>query len=835
VIVSEPAVAALAASSAAGARQEPSIVLKPVSHPELGDLRVDGDLFAIGRTETPFASYRPEIVAGLSRRQARIFSANGAAYIADLESKNGTTVNGTVVREKPRRLRHGDEIRFGPDLAYRVHLGLRPAAPARSAILVGLTLHPERGDVGLTAVALSRFPFMISKLNEMFARHQDAYPHQVNYISRRHAHIFVKDGTPFIEDLDSTNGTFVNGSRLDEHAVPLANGDVVRFGGSHFAYRIELRKVPEVESTITVVPLRRPAEQPVDSEKTTFVVSAASFLDIFCVDQAARSEDEINDEDASAPVAAAAPAADAGRSRGKAAVLAATLIEAFAGGDRGWTRRALGWAGALAAVAAIAGGWLYFDGASEREVKDAFARGDHARAAAAAQRHLARHPDSPEIRSLGGQALLKARVPAWLGLLQAGDFDQAAALLAGMKQAGGANGELQSLLAELEWMGELQRFVVGRGGVDAPVRIYADEAPIRRLLKAWNDDTQRHQRAFATISSYVPEFKDAYAEALSSLRRLQNDDSVYLAAIERLKTAIQAELDRDTPVALEGVLKEYAEKYPRLGGLDGLRGDLRQYLELEKEVRARRLGRLVGLLGDARFATPPFEAKFRSVVSADRFPPPALVRDYEGVSKAWRQGDAKQAFAGLQSMAAGTAAGPWAGAVAKELAQKKAILDQYAALQGVRGAPGYEERLLAFYGSLDADEDGHFVRAVEADVGVYRDRALARARSALERAEALLRQYRDAGAIDGRQRLKAELAGEFRAQAQLLAEAHEAARDGARTYAQLKTALPARWARTPDEIRTELEAQRRALADLRHVLEPALYRARLAALGGSER
>ena len=164
-------------------------------------------------------------------------------------------------------------------------------------------------------------------------------------------------------------------------------------------------------------------------------------------------------------------------------------------------------------------------------------------------------------------------------------------------------------------MGDLERFVVGRGGVDAPIRIYADEERIKALLKQWNEDTQRHQRAFATISSYVPEFKDAYAEALSHLRKLQNDDSVYLAAIERLKAAISTELDRDTPQALEAVVKEYAEKYPRLGGLDGVRGDLRQYLEVEKEIRARRLGRLVALLAKVRFATPPFEAKFRALAS----------------------------------------------------------------------------------------------------------------------------------------------------------------------------------------------------------------------------
>src|SRR4051812_35856556 len=74
--------------------QEPTIVLKAVSHPDLGDIRIDEILFAVGREEAPFNSYAPDIIADLSRRHARIFCEYGSVYLADLESKNGTTING---------------------------------------------------------------------------------------------------------------------------------------------------------------------------------------------------------------------------------------------------------------------------------------------------------------------------------------------------------------------------------------------------------------------------------------------------------------------------------------------------------------------------------------------------------------------------------------------------------------------------------------------------------------------------------------------------------------------------------------------------------------------
>jgi pSer/pThr/pTyr-binding forkhead associated (FHA) protein len=820
---------ALTAVMPAMARQGFSIVLEPISHPELGEICIKDDLFAVGRTEPPFETYAADLVAGLSRRHARIFSEHGAAYVADLDSKNGTTVNGLKVRGKPGTLHDGDEIAFGPDLSYRVRVTARARAPRRVARLVSLTLTPVRKDLGLQPIVLTQFPFLIGKSDDTFSRYESQHPHQVSYLSRRHAHIFVKDATPLVEDLGSTNGTFVGGQRLEEHAVPLEDGDLVGFGGSQFVYRASLQRVLEDDATLTRAPPAVPGAAPEssDPEKTTFVVSAASFLDIFCVDHVLEPGDEVSNEAPKQPEDAK-PETVKDSDRSRAAVFLSELTRAFAGSERQSMSRALRWGAALVSVLGVAVSGLYLWGASEREIKDLFASGEYVRAATAADRYLGRHPDDAEIRALSTEALLKGNVPDWLTSLRAGDFDRASAALAGMKQLAGHNRDARTLVGELEWMGDLEQFVMRRGGVDAPIRIYADEEGVKRVLARWNEDTPQHQRAFATISAFVPEFRDAYAEALSHLRKLQNDDSVLLAASERLKAAITAELERDTPDALETTLKEYSEKYPRLGGLDAVRRDLRQYLEVESEVRARRLGRLVALLEKVRFATPPFQAKFRSLASSNRFPPADVVRPVEAASRAWREGDATAAFAALQ----GLSAGPWADAASRELEREKAIVRRYTALQDAHGTGAYEERLLAFYGSLDPDQDAYFMRATEADVGRYRDGALTRARESFERAEALWREYRENGAIKGRERLQESVSNKFRAQAQLLSEANEEAQRGMHAYAQLKVAHPARWITVYEEIKAEAELQRKALLDLRNVLEPGPLKAKLALLEG---
>jgi pSer/pThr/pTyr-binding forkhead associated (FHA) protein len=50
-------------------------------------------------------------------------------------------------------------------------------------------------------------------------------------VSRRHARIYTRDGTCFVEDLDSTNGTFLNGERVTPY-LPYAfhDGDALTFG-----------------------------------------------------------------------------------------------------------------------------------------------------------------------------------------------------------------------------------------------------------------------------------------------------------------------------------------------------------------------------------------------------------------------------------------------------------------------------------------------------------------------------------------------------------------------------------------------------------------------------
>jgi pSer/pThr/pTyr-binding forkhead associated (FHA) protein len=805
------------------------LLLEPEACPAAGVIRIDEDLFAVGRFEAPFVSYEIDAVAQLSRRHARIFIENGAAYAADLGSKNGTTVNGVLLRDKPARIRGGDVIGFGGKLAFRVRMEPRAASRAYTAQPVHMTLTPERGDLGLHPVELTEFPFLVSKADETFAQYGDRYPHQVNYVSRRHAHIFMKAGVPFVEDLGSTNGTFVDGKRLGETAVPLQDGASLAFGGNHFAYIVSLRREAEPDSftttsAATTTTTAGPAAQGSldDLDRTTFITTAHSFLDIFCVDQGQPSEDEINREPL--PDERVPPRR---RSRSKFVRFVSDLGAAF-GGDQPMKRRAffIGLA-FVAAMIAIAGA-LYFSGTAERNLKSLVEHGDYRRAVTVANTYLGTHPNDPQATVLGTEALLKGYLPDWLDQLQHRSFDGARSVVSQMETLAVTNADARFLVGEIDWIGRLEAFMATREKADAPIRIYADENRMSELLTQWESDPSGHQRRLDRIASTVPAFRDLYAIALSHLRKLESDDSVYLAAIARLKASIDKALaPGGDPDSLSGEIADYADKYPRLAGLDRVQGDLQLYLALEHAVQSRQLGPLIDAMQKARFTTPPFQAQ-QHQLDAKALPTPDLVQRYMAVSNAWSNGKSEPAITGLRPMASG----PWADAVSVELAHKQAVASQFADLQKSRGAQGYDDRVLSLYESLDPVADAWFVNAIQPDLSALRQKALARADEGLNRAQAAWAQYRSNGAIGGDQRLETGVSDSFKKQARLLTDAWSGAQRAAQLLHQLKADRIAFADKLLAEISAEVDLQRRSLVQLSSVLDPGILSAKLALIGG---
>ena len=117
----------------------------------------------------------------------------------------------------------------------------------------------------------------------LVGRHQDAdLLLQAAEISRRHAAFLLKEDALWVQDLKSSNGTFVNDIRIDQDKL-LMDGDIVQFASVKFNVLAPVKHVvlqteqaaPEVEVQPVVASVETPVQQPAEAVATAEIKPAA--------------------------------------------------------------------------------------------------------------------------------------------------------------------------------------------------------------------------------------------------------------------------------------------------------------------------------------------------------------------------------------------------------------------------------------------------------------------------------------------------------------------------------------------------------------------------------
>ncbi len=166
----------------------------------------------------------------LSRRHALVSRHDGRLVIEDLGSTNGTFVNGYRI-VSPTLVQPGDSVSIGD--SELVVQAPEPAAPS-------LGLEVMAGPAAGTRIAIGPEPMVFGRTEDDPGKLGDD-----SELSRRHAQVSRRGPQLVIEDLGSTNGTFVNGREISS-ATTIDAGDSFSLGGSE----------------LTVQALEQPAEEP---------------------------------------------------------------------------------------------------------------------------------------------------------------------------------------------------------------------------------------------------------------------------------------------------------------------------------------------------------------------------------------------------------------------------------------------------------------------------------------------------------------------------------------------------------------------------------------------
>ena len=152
-----------------------------------------------------------------SRTHGRFVKTDSGFEYIDMLSTNGTFINGVLYgaqragHPEPKKLKIGDILKIDHPEFLKAH---------RNAILMfvlGPSEHRmKERTIDITegmVVSVGREPTDVTLAN--------------NRVSKRHARFVVKDGVLYIQDLNSTNGVYVNGNKI-ESAEPLNAMDCIR-------------------------------------------------------------------------------------------------------------------------------------------------------------------------------------------------------------------------------------------------------------------------------------------------------------------------------------------------------------------------------------------------------------------------------------------------------------------------------------------------------------------------------------------------------------------------------------------------------------------------------
>ena len=209
-------------------------------------LSQNGD-YDIGRSDTCFASVNAEL---LSRQHLVIRYLDGRVFVTDNNSSNGSIIGDLkLVGGQPYEVQLPSTILLANG---SIHVELRSSTLASttshansSAPQVSpTTSQPQLGPVTHNGSENNELhQLLLTRGQVLIGRSFDC-----NYVidslqaSRKHALLMLADGQITLKDLDTTNGTFVNGEKISG-SVSISTTDEITIGTTTFAIesgRVEL-------------------------------------------------------------------------------------------------------------------------------------------------------------------------------------------------------------------------------------------------------------------------------------------------------------------------------------------------------------------------------------------------------------------------------------------------------------------------------------------------------------------------------------------------------------------------------------------------------------------
>lgn len=242
------------------------LVLEFLSGSLQGEKRFDGRLVRIGRDPQGEVVFDFQKDPAVSFNHAVVESSDGRWELRDLGSTNGTLVNGRRISR--HWLAEGDMVSFGaagPQVKVRLESSLSSSAEPGGATKILILDRPKlrleviKGPSQGKKFEFDLTPGRVVKLGRERNNDVAFFEPPSPVVSRYHAELSKSGEGLFLEDVGSTNGTFLNGKKISGRAA-VKNGDRIGLGtnGPELSVGLEMpaplspAKTPAKKKTVLV-------------------------------------------------------------------------------------------------------------------------------------------------------------------------------------------------------------------------------------------------------------------------------------------------------------------------------------------------------------------------------------------------------------------------------------------------------------------------------------------------------------------------------------------------------------------------------------------------------
>ncbi|MCG7968183.1 MAG: FHA domain-containing protein [Candidatus Thiodiazotropha taylori] len=772
------------------------VTLKALTEKRLASIVVNDVLLPIGSNEVEFRDLPENYRQQLSERHARIFQDQETIYVVELGSDQGTTLNGDALGTSPVELADGDILIFGVDLAYKIGIEATDFRPGLAETEVNLLLTPSDTHYDLDPVSIQQLPFLIGKEQPALAAWAEKQPYAFSFLSRRHAQLSRDGDNILIEDLSSTNGTWVNGERERGSTRSLQSGDTIAFGQEGVSFRFELLPVSKTNSL---------------PQGTILVSKADSFLDIYC-------ESSPGDVQAESENIASDIVQEEQLQQDK------QLVPGLNSSQLTKLQKAV--AAALLMVCVFVVVYLFNQDERPKQIQSLLAEDKSKQAMLLAQAFLLENPQHVEVRQAMQQAMMDSVIPEWLSAYQQQNFSKATQLIEALQQQLGEM-DKPEWTGTLLWVAEAAEFRQATGDFKQ-TSLFVDETTLSDLLERSTRPASQQTPVLRSVIEKYPDLKPVYHEALSTLRLMKNHANTYLPVIENLKGEVKQALLSGELSGLAETVQDFSDRYPGIKGADELLRDLRQFRSVSTALNEKNLRAFAELRAELSFKTPLFQGaakrQFTQLKDAKE-----MARRFSVARDHWARGESEPALSEMERLAAG----PWGASAVELINQWQNQLQEFGMLSSSEAADlnstQYANRLSVLYLSLHAAEDKWLRQQVFERLQPLESEIKTLAAERLQEAQAAWQSYQaDRGGIDSSMRLEPRVTSRFRKQAEHLQTAMLRAENARELGFFLDHEVQAQADSLYKDISEEAIRQHLALDRLTSVLEPAVVNAKLA-------